>query len=137
MNFAQHRITHILNRNINQKFKYPKSEIYEAFQQSDYSKASQRQKLIYSKFFKECDEEDLYKLITVYHTTFENLKSIYNTSIYRNHNAISTNWDKVFNLPSLPKTPPPPLYKKDMSPVLIRIFKNKGVNYEDIPDIIK
>ena len=61
-----HRLLHILNRNIDKKNTYKVKDIKAAFSKTDFKDASVSQQVIYSKFFKECDSDDLKSLVELF-----------------------------------------------------------------------
>ena len=54
--------------------------------------------LIYSKFFKECDADDLEDLEKVFHISKRDVKSIYKQIPERSFKGVSEIWDKRFRL---------------------------------------
>ena len=96
-----HRLFHILNRNIDKKYRYSFEEIKSAFLKDNYILASQRDKQIYSSFFKECDTYDLETLISTFELSKRTIKKLYETLPIRTLNGISKTWDKRFRLPKL------------------------------------
>ncbi len=94
-----HRIFHILNKNIAKEYKYTKEEIQKAFLKKDYSLATQREKIIYSRFFKECDVEDLLSLEKTFHVSKRNIKRIYKDLPERAFPGVAKVWDKRFRIP--------------------------------------
>jgi len=95
-----HRLIHILNRNIDKKSAYSIKEIENAFSLSEYTKASQREQVIYSKFFKECDAEDLSSLQSLFNLSIRNVKQIYLSSPLRKLRGVRDLWDKRFRIKS-------------------------------------
>ncbi|MEA2017057.1 MAG: hypothetical protein U9N59_01305 [Campylobacterota bacterium] len=93
-----HRLFHILNRNINKDLQYTYDEIKTAFSKVDYNCATQREQLIYSKFFKECESEDLNSLSTVFGVSKMNIKNIYLDAPERSLKGVAKIWDKRFRL---------------------------------------
>jgi len=96
-----HRLLHILNRNIDEDRHFTYDEIKNAFSHTDYQKATQREKIIYSKFFKECDVDDLEDLVKVFHISKRDVKSIYKQIPERLFKGVSDIWDKRFRLKAL------------------------------------
>lgn len=94
----RHRIFHILNRNIAENNKYTKDEIKKAFSKEGYRFASSRERIIYSRFFKECDEEDLNDLISVFHVSVRNIKRIYTDMPERKFASVANVWDRRFRI---------------------------------------
>ena len=97
-NHLNHRIFHILNRNIDKIEQYSYNEIQSAFLKDDYNCATQREQLIYSKFFKECESEDLESLSNCFEVSKRNIKKIYSSSPERKLKGIAKVWDKRFRL---------------------------------------
>jgi hypothetical protein len=93
-----HRLFHILNRNIDKTQQYSYDEIQSAFLKEDYNAATQREQLIFSKFFKECDSEDLDSLSSSFEVSKRNIKKIYSSSPQRKLKGVSRVWDKRFRL---------------------------------------
>jgi len=93
-----HRLFHILNRNIDQDKYFSYEEIKNAFSHSSIDNATQREKVIYSKFFKECDASDLESLEKVFHVSKRDIKSIYKQIPERSFKGVSEVWDKRFRL---------------------------------------
>jgi hypothetical protein len=96
-----HRLLHILNRNIDKDRHFTYDEIKNAFSQTNYKDATQREKIIYSKFFKECDTDDLEDLEKVFHISKRDVKSIYKQIPERSFKGVSEVWDKRFRLKAL------------------------------------
>ena len=96
-----HRLFHILNRNIDKNKYFTYNEIKDAFTHTNYQKATQREKIIYSKFFKECDTDDLDDLEKVFHVSKRDVKSIYKQIPERLFKGVSEIWDKRFRLKAL------------------------------------
>ena len=96
-----HRIFHILNRNINTTFNYTFNDIEKAFSKNNYNKASQRECIIYSKFFKECDVDDLESLISVFGISIRTIKQLYLTLPERKIIGVARVWDKRFRVKHL------------------------------------
>jgi len=96
-----HRLFHILNRNIDENKYFTYDEIKGAFTHANYQEATQREKIIYSKFFKECDASDLEDLEKVFHISKRDVKSIYKQIPERSFKGVSEIWDKRFRLKSL------------------------------------
>jgi len=96
-----HRLFHILNRNIDENKYFTHDEIKEAFAHTHYKESTQREKIIYSKFFKECDVNDLEDLEKVFHISKRDVKSIYKQIPERSLKGVSEVWDKRFRLKSL------------------------------------
>jgi len=93
-----HRIFHILNRNIDKDKKFTYDEVRNAFIQTNYDDASQREKIVYSKFFKECDVSDLEDFEEVFHVSKRDIKTIYKQIPERMLKGVSEIWDKRFRL---------------------------------------
>ena len=104
-NFAQtkknHRLLHILNRNIDESEHFTYDEIKNAFSHTNYQEATQREKIIYSKFFKECDTDDLEDLEKVFLISKRDVKAIYKQIPERSFKGVFEVWDKRFRLKSL------------------------------------
>lgn len=97
---STHRILHILNRNITDDYKYTIEEVKQAFSKSEYHLATSREKIVYSKFFKECDEEDLNDLVENLNVSKRDIKRIYRDIPERAFLGVSKVWDKRFRLSS-------------------------------------
>ena len=95
-----HRLLHILNRNIDKKNAYSIKDIKRAFSQDDFNDASDSQQLIYSKFFKECDPDDLKSLVELFDLSIRDIKKIYITSPLRKLKGVREVWDKRFRIKS-------------------------------------
>ena len=93
-----HRLLHILNRNIDENSHFTNDEIKNAFSRTNYQEATQREKIIYSKFFKECDVDDLEDLEKVFHISKRDVKTIYKQIPKRSFKGVSEVWDKRFRL---------------------------------------
>ncbi|MEA1893469.1 MAG: hypothetical protein U9N33_12280 [Campylobacterota bacterium] len=93
-----HRIFHILNRNIVKDKKFTYDEVRNAFIQTNYDEATQREKIVYSKFFKECVVSDLEDLEKVFHVSKRDIKTIYKQIPERMFKGVSEVWDKRFRL---------------------------------------
>ncbi len=96
-----HRIFHILNRNIDNDKKFTFNEIKNAFMQTNYSEATQREKIVYSKFFKECDASDLEEFENYFNISKREIKIIYKQIPERMFKGVSEIWDKRFRLKSI------------------------------------
>ena len=101
-----HRIFHILNRNIENDKKFTYDEVRNAFIQTDYDDATQREKIVYSKFFKECDVSDLEDFEKVFHVSKRDIKTIYKQIPERMFKGVAEIWDKRFRLQSIVKNIP-------------------------------
>jgi len=95
-----HRLFHILNRNIDKKNAYKVKDIKAAFSKKFFKDASISQQVIYSKFFKECNHEDLKSLVTLFNLSVRDIKHIYTTSPLRKLQGVREIWDKRFRLKS-------------------------------------
>lgn len=93
-----HRLIHILNRNIDKNKYFTYDEIKNAFAHTNYKEATQREKIIYSKFFKECDIDDLEDLEKVFHISKRDVKTIYKQIPERLFKGVSDVCDKRFRL---------------------------------------
>ena len=95
-----HRFFHILNRNTsNDKFSY--EDIKKAFQKNDYHLASIKEQIIYSKFFKEIEIDELEDFIKTFNVSKRVIKAIYISSPFRNIEGIAKKWNKRFRLANL------------------------------------
>jgi len=72
-----HRLLHILNRNIEKKSAYSVKDIKKAFSKAVFNEASDAERVIYSKFFKECDTDDLKSMIELFDLSIRDIKKIY------------------------------------------------------------
>lgn len=95
-----HRLFHILNRNSTQE-NYTYHDIQTAFSKNDYANATQKEKIIYAKFFKECDVDDLDSLIVTFGLSKQTIKKLYSTLPERQLSGVAKIWDKRFRLKSL------------------------------------
>jgi len=95
-----YRLLHILNRNIDKKNAYSVKNIKRAFLQDDFNDASDSQQVIYSKFFKECDPDDLKSLVELFDLSIRDIKKIYITSPLRKLKGVREIWDKRFRIKS-------------------------------------
>lgn len=93
-----HRLFHILNRNIDKKYAYTYEEIQSAFSKDNYVNADEREQLIYSKFFKEFESDDLEDLCKYFEVSKRDIKQIYSSSPYRRLKGVAQVWDKRFRL---------------------------------------
>jgi hypothetical protein len=100
-NKKSHRIFHILNRNINATFNYTFNDIEKAFSKNNYNKATNRECIIYSKFFKECDVNDLASLISIFGVSIRTIKQLYLTLPERKIIGVAKVWDKRFRVKHL------------------------------------
>jgi len=96
-----HRLLNILNRNIDENKRFTYDEIKNAFTHTNYQESTQREKIIYSKFFKECDVDDLEDLEKVFHISKRDVKNIYKQIPERSFKGVSEIWDKRFRLKTL------------------------------------
>lgn len=97
-NKKSHRLFHILNRNINSNFNYSFNDIKKAFSKDNYNKSTSHERIIYSKFFKECDPDDLESLISVFGVSKRTIKQLYTTLPDRKISGVAKVWDKRFRL---------------------------------------
>lgn len=93
-----HRLSHILNRNIDSAFHYSAKEIRDAFSLDDYSRATSRQKTVIDKFFKECEPDDLESLCAIYKVSKRKIKQIYKSSKERHIQGVARVWNGRFRL---------------------------------------
>ena len=93
-----HRLFHILNRNIEQASIYSVKEVKKAFSHKNYNNASLREQVIYSKFFKECDVEDLATLLALLNISIRDVKQIYTSSPLRKFKGVREIWDRRFRI---------------------------------------
>jgi hypothetical protein len=97
-NKENHRFFHILNRYIDKKYAYTYDEIHSVFTKDKYSDANEREQLIYAKFFKEFESDDLEDFCKYFDVSKRAVKQIYASSPYRRFNGIAQVWDKRFRL---------------------------------------
>ena len=97
----EHRIFHILNKNIPKEEQYTFDEIREAFLKDDYSKATMRERIVYAKFFKECDVDDLKSFEETFHASKRQIKKIYQQIPERSLRGVAQVWDRRFRLKHL------------------------------------
>ncbi len=109
-----HRIFHVLNRNIKERYSF--EDIQAAFMKADYTQATSNDRFVYDRFFKECDYEDLEKLIVVFDVSKNTIKNIYSSLPIRQLPGVAKVWDKYFDLEPLP---------------------NKIYTHDKIPDALK
>ena len=93
-----HRLLHILNRNIQKKYAYSIKDIKGAFSKADFNAASDSEQVIYSKFFKECDTDDLKSLVELFDLSIRDIKKIYITSPLHKFKGVREVWDKRFRI---------------------------------------
>lgn len=93
-----HRLFHILNRNIDKKYAYTYDEIKNAFSKDKYTDANEREQLIYAKFFKEFESDDLEDFCNYFEVSKRAVKQIYASSPYRKLKGVAQVWDKRFRL---------------------------------------
>ncbi|MGB7402648.1 MAG: hypothetical protein WA916_08705 [Arcobacter sp.] len=98
---TNHRIFHILNRNIDNSLKFSYNEIKEAFSKNNYYKATKREQTIYSKFFKELNENELDEFVQTFDVSKRNIKSIYISSPFRSLKGVAKIWDRRFRVKHL------------------------------------
>jgi len=96
----RHRILHILNRNINGVEKYSFDEVKEAFDITHFDSNSRRHRIIASKFFKECDLEDLDSLTKNYGISIRGVKYTYSNSPEKKLRGVQKKWNRRFRLPA-------------------------------------
>jgi len=75
-------------------------DIQIAFLKDNYSNATPKEKIIYSKFFKECDVDDLESLIKNFELSKQTIKKLYTTLPERQLTGVAKIWDKRFRLKS-------------------------------------
>ena len=127
---STHRILHILNRNIADNYKYTIEEVKKAFSKDEYSLATQREKIIYSKFFKECDEEDLNDLVENLNVSKRDIKRIYKDMPERALPGVAKVWDRRFRLSS--KAPNASTLKKAVHTDFAKQYLNKKSTLENV-----
>ena len=93
-----HRIFYVLNRNIDTVNRYTPKDIKQAFSKKNYHEATKREQVIYSKFFKECDPDDLKSLIDLFDLSIRNIKQIYLSSPLRKLKGVREIWDRRFRV---------------------------------------
>ncbi len=93
-----HRIFYVLNRNIDKAKRYSLKDIKQAFSKKDYHAATSREQVIYNKFFKECDPDDLKSLIDLFDLSIRNIKQIYLSSPLRKLEGVREIWDRRFRV---------------------------------------
>ena len=96
-----HRFFHILNRNIDEHFKFTYCDIKKAFNKNNYDDASIKEQSIYSKFFKELSPDELEEFIATFDISKRDVKNIYITSPFRSLTGVAKAWDKRFRLKHL------------------------------------
>jgi len=115
-----HRIFHILNRNIEEKFSF--EDIKSAFSNDDYTKSSLNDRFVYSRFFKECDYDDLEKLILVFGVSKKTIRKLYTSLPERKLVGVSEVWDKYFKLQPIQKE----VLVHDDIQVFLKKFRNSS-----------
>lgn len=93
-----HRIFYVLNRNIDKAKRYTLKDIKQAFLKKDYHAATSREQVIYNKFFKECDPDDLKSLIDLFDLSVRDIKQIYLSSPLRKLKGVQEVWDRRFRI---------------------------------------
>jgi len=93
----RHRLLHILNRNTFSE-KYTMKEIKEAFALRDTTNITRRQATIFSKFFKECDVEDLGDLISIHGVSINKVKNIYTSIPEKQLPGVCETWNNRFKI---------------------------------------
>jgi len=125
-----HRIFHILNKNIAKEYKYTKEEIQKAFSKKASSLATQREKIIYSRFFKECDVEDLLSLEKTFQVSKRDIKRIYKDLPERAFPGVAKVWDKRFRMPPrVNDTSHNPISNKAHAADFTQIFLAKSLSH--------
>lgn len=97
-----HRFFHILNRNINDETKFTFEDIKNAFSKNDYHDATIKEQIIYAKFFKELESEELDDFVKAFNVSKRDIKLIYISSPFRNLTGVAKVWDKRFRLKHIP-----------------------------------
>ena len=92
------RVFQILNKNIEKQNQYQYEEIQRAFLKKEYSQATQREQVLYAKFFKEFDQEDLEELCRYFEVNKRDIKKLYVSSPYRELKGVAKVWDRRFRL---------------------------------------
>ena len=93
-----HRLFHILNRNIDKTQQYKYDEIQKAFLKESYFDATKREQLIYSKFFKEFEGDELDELCSVFDVNKRTIKKLYLSSPYNKLKGVSKVWNRRFRV---------------------------------------
>ena len=99
-----HRIFHIVNRNSIESYNW--KDVQNAFKKDNYTKASSKETIIYSKFFKECEPDDLDSLVKTFNVSKRNIKKIYLTSPLRKLTGVAKVWDTRFRIPTTDRYTP-------------------------------
>lgn len=122
------RLPHILNRNIAKINRISKKEINSAFTRRDYAFLRQTERVVFSKFIKEVEIEDIDAILEAYNFKKEDIKRIYETSPYRN-SLLSSEWDKYFELETVYKK-----VRSERKPSAITraILIKKGININEL-----
>lgn len=92
--YENHRFFHILNRNIEESERYLKEEIEIAFRKSEYDEATIREKVIYSKFFRELEIDEVAEFCETFKVQECNIRAIYESSPLKLLRGVSEIWDK-------------------------------------------
>ena len=119
-----HRLFHILNRN-STKEDYTYDDIQTAFLKDNYSYATQNEKIIYAKFFKECDVDDLDSLIVTFGLSKQTIKKLYTTLPERQLIGVAKVWDRRFRLKSITSNKYDIV--KSIPTSLVSILSKKGI----------
>lgn len=97
----EHRIFHVLNRNVISEEKFTFHDIKNAFTKNNYHEGTIKEQTIYSKFFKEIDIDELDDFIKTFNVSKRDIKNIYISSPFRTLGGVSKKWDNRFRLKSL------------------------------------
>ncbi len=124
-----HRIFHILNRNIAPQYKYSFDEIKEAFSK-EYKDATERDRFIYGRFFRECEDDDLESFIEFFGLSEEKIKEIYEQTGLSVFRGVALVWSKYFGL-KIPKKEKRKLNTK-MSDRVKKILERRGLDFNKL-----
>jgi hypothetical protein len=117
-----HRLFNVLNRNIDRQYKYTFDEIQKAFSQDNYNNATNREQLIYSKFFKEFESDELEELCLHFEISKRNIKSIYASSPFIKLKGVAKVWSKRFRIKYIQE---PVITSKTTTPSALQLILNK------------
>ena len=124
----EHPIFYVLNRNIDKKERYIPEDIKKAFGKTNYIEASPREKVLYSKFFKECDPDDLKTLIDLFDLSIRNIKQIYLSSPLRKLKGVREVWDRRFRITSDKSRRSDGTIDIEVSPALRQVLEKRVAN---------
>lgn len=95
------RLLRIFNKNTLSIDCYTAEEIKIAFAKADHSAGTEKEQLLYSRFFKECNSKDLKNLCSDFKVNVRDVKKIYITSPYGTLKDVAKVWNTKFRLKSI------------------------------------